>query len=116
MARQRPTRLVMGPCIYQLEVYRCRNEDMWPGRTDGQTADSTISLPFSKSVGITSIVDNSHWVIVDLKWFEPILPIHPIGYMNRLKPFKWVIVNLIWLEGDFKPNHGGMNRFLVTPG
>ncbi|KAH3834212.1 hypothetical protein DPMN_107532 [Dreissena polymorpha] len=40
MARQRPTRLVMGPCIveidrivirevqYQLEVNRCRNEDM----------------------------------------------------------------------------------------
>ncbi|KAH3801268.1 hypothetical protein DPMN_154915 [Dreissena polymorpha] len=56
MARQRPTRLVMGPCIvvidrivtrevqYQLEVNRCRNEEiivkgnfrwvwpMWAGR------------------------------------------------------------------------------------
>ncbi|KAH3692512.1 hypothetical protein DPMN_194354 [Dreissena polymorpha] len=44
MARQRPTRLVMGLCIYQLEVNRCRNEEiivkgnfgwawpMWAGR------------------------------------------------------------------------------------
>ncbi|KAH3707701.1 hypothetical protein DPMN_067112 [Dreissena polymorpha] len=43
MARQRPTRLVMGPCIveidrivirevqYQLEVYRCRNEEIIRG-------------------------------------------------------------------------------------
>ncbi|KAH3692761.1 hypothetical protein DPMN_194513 [Dreissena polymorpha] len=28
MARQRPTRLVMGPCIYQLEVNWCRNEEV----------------------------------------------------------------------------------------
>ncbi|KAH3795108.1 hypothetical protein DPMN_148653 [Dreissena polymorpha] len=54
MARQRPTRLVMGPCIieidqvqYQLEVNRCRKEEimvkgnfgwvwsMWAGRPRG---------------------------------------------------------------------------------
>ncbi|KAH3864407.1 hypothetical protein DPMN_027424 [Dreissena polymorpha] len=70
MARQRPTRLVMGPCIveinhivirevqYQFEVNRCRNEEViWPGRTDGQTAEiTTISPRFSKSVGIKTIL------------------------------------------------------------
>ncbi|KAH3698443.1 hypothetical protein DPMN_085963 [Dreissena polymorpha] len=27
IARQRPTRLITGPCIYQFEVSRCRNEE-----------------------------------------------------------------------------------------
>ncbi|KAH3851705.1 hypothetical protein DPMN_094189, partial [Dreissena polymorpha] len=84
MARQRPTRMVMGPCIteidrivirdvqYQLEVNRCRNEEVnfqgssaysvggdsgqdgqTDGRTDGQTAEiTTISPRLSKSMGI----------------------------------------------------------------
>ncbi|KAH3867790.1 hypothetical protein DPMN_030927 [Dreissena polymorpha] len=69
MARQRPTRLVMGPFIveidrivikdvqYQFEVNRCRNEEFQGSmartdrRTDGQTAE--ITTIFSKSVGIT---------------------------------------------------------------
>ncbi|KAH3853517.1 hypothetical protein DPMN_096042 [Dreissena polymorpha] len=78
MAWQRPTRLVMGPCIveidrivirdvqYKFEVIPCRNEEvncqgssayteeiivsMTDGQTDGQTAEiTTISPRFSKS-------------------------------------------------------------------
>ncbi|KAH3734587.1 hypothetical protein DPMN_041026 [Dreissena polymorpha] len=87
MARQRPTRLVMGPCIveicrivirdvqYQLEVNRCRNEEVnfqcssaysvssaysTDGQTDGQTAEiTTISRRFSKSV----IIAEDHYIL-----------------------------------------------------
>ncbi|KAH3819501.1 hypothetical protein DPMN_121239 [Dreissena polymorpha] len=74
MARQRPTRLVLGPCIieidrivirdvqYKFEVIRCRNEEVnFQGsmartdrrtdrQTDRRTAEiTTISPRFSKS-------------------------------------------------------------------
>ncbi|KAH3832995.1 hypothetical protein DPMN_106296 [Dreissena polymorpha] len=70
MAWKRPTRLVIGPCIYQFEVNWCRNEEFnfqgssansvgedsgQDGWTDGQTADITTIYPcFTKSLAQTN--------------------------------------------------------------
>ncbi|KAH3876110.1 hypothetical protein DPMN_039391 [Dreissena polymorpha] len=124
MARQRPTRLVMGPCIvkidrivirevqYQLEVNRCRNEEiivkgnfgwawlMWAGRprfgngalqkvqyqfeTDRHRAQTISSSPFSRTTNDSALACLSLKSVRICAIFDPI---HDILGTNLLQKF-----------------------------
>ncbi|KAH3740128.1 hypothetical protein DPMN_046823 [Dreissena polymorpha] len=71
MARQRPTRLVMGTCIYQLEMNRCRNEEVivkgnfgwvWPMWVGRPRIDRIVIREVQYQLEVNRIKGNFGWV------------------------------------------------------
>ncbi|KAH3694827.1 hypothetical protein DPMN_082268 [Dreissena polymorpha] len=133
MARQRPTRLVMGPCIveidcivirdvqYKFEVIQCRNEEVnFQGsiaRTDRQTVEiTTISPRFSTSFAYlrgTNILVNSHVIELTGTIFELNSPNFHENWAKNVTSPVFTCFHYIHIEKNAPPT--GVHVFSPIP-